>query len=70
MAKVKAPTYVTKYVESIDVKPGMIVSDTPVTNRKVYRKRSEDFRRVRLTFANGSTKDYRERFRVPVTVEA
>lgn len=70
MVKQKGPVYVTRYVEAINVDTGDIAYDQPVYARKVYRKRTEDFRRVRLSLADGTVREFRERFRIPVTVEA
>lgn len=70
MAKYKtAPTRIT-YREAIDVQVGDSVDDVQVLARKVYRKRTETFRRVRLSLADGTVREYRERFRVPVRVLA
>lgn len=69
MAKSKGPTFVTRYREAIDVAEGDLIADQAVTSRKVYRKRTEGFRRVRFGLANGAVREFRERFRVPVTVE-
>lgn len=67
MAKQTTVTRVT-YREAIDVQVGDTVHDIIVDGRKVYRKRDETFRRVRLTYRDGSVREFRERFRVPVTV--
>jgi len=67
MAKLTTITRVI-YREAIDVQVGDVVHDSPVDARKVYRKRAETFRRVRLTYRDGTVREFRERFRVPVTV--
>lgn len=67
---VKTPQFRVVYREAIEVKVGDVVHDSPVDARKVYRKRAETFRRVRLTYRDGSVREFRERFRVPVTVQA
>jgi len=64
-----APTRIT-YREAIEVQVGDTVDDLQVLARKVYRKRTEGFRRVRLSLSNGTVREYRERFRVPVRVAA
>jgi hypothetical protein len=70
MAKLTKPTTRIEYREAIDVKEYDIAFDQHVYGRKVFRKRNESFRRVRLTLADGSVREFRERFRVPVTVQA
>lgn len=69
MAKAKGPTHVDKYHEAIDVKEGSTAYGQTVVGRKVFRKRNEGFRRVRLTLEDGTVREARERFRVPVVVE-
>lgn len=66
MAKTKTET-VLRSIEAIEVAVGDVAFGQEVTVRKVYRKRAETFRRVRLTLADGTVKEFRERFRVPVT---
>lgn len=53
-------------IEAVNVEVGDVALGKTVTNRKVYRKRSEGFRRVKLTFDDNSTREFRERFRIPV----
>ena len=69
MAKQKSPQFVTKYIEATSDQVGDTALDQIVYARKIYRKRTEGFRRVRLSLADGTVREFRERFRVPVTVE-
>ncbi|MCA1799802.1 MAG: hypothetical protein LC650_00725 [Actinobacteria bacterium] len=69
MAVKTIPTRIV-YREAIDVQVGDSVDERRVLARKVYRKRAESFRRVRLSFDGGTVREYRERFRVPVRVLA
>jgi hypothetical protein len=70
MMAVKTPQFRVVYREARDIVVGDVVHDQPVDAVKRYRSRNESFRRVRLTYRDGTVRTFRERFRVPTTVTA